>query len=123
VTYARTVYEYQEFNFHGDCGDNGWLEDYTTHFHGQPAGVVVTVARNAAGQAQHVIVNHRPRGAVLLLARLCGEKFAGAPPLPSSSSPARPEGMQARRTRAAALQDYCRVKVPGRIRRWLHRTR
>jgi hypothetical protein len=54
-------------------------EDYTTHFRGQPAGVAVTVARNAAGQAQHVIVNHRPRSAVLLLARLCGEKFAGTP--------------------------------------------
>ena len=79
MTYARTVYEYQEFNFYGDYGDNGWLDDYTIHFHGQPAGVVVTVTRNAAGQAQHLVVNHRPRNAVLLLARLCGKKFAGTP--------------------------------------------
>jgi hypothetical protein len=79
VSYARTVYEYQEFTFHGDYGDNGWLELYTTRIHGQPAGVVVTVARNAAGQAQHVVVNHRPRSAALLLAQSCGEKFAGTP--------------------------------------------
>jgi len=79
VTYARTVYEYQEFNFTGDYGDNGFLEDYTTQVRGEPAGVVVTVTRNAAGQAEHLVVNHRPRSSVLLLARLCGEKFGGTP--------------------------------------------
>jgi hypothetical protein len=76
---AREIYEYQEFNFHGDYGDNGWLEDYTTQVHGQPTGVVVTVSRNAAGEAQHVVVNHRPRSSVLLVSRLLGEKFAGTP--------------------------------------------
>jgi hypothetical protein len=79
VTYARTVYEYQEFNFTGDYGDNGFLEDYTTQIRGEPTGVVVTVTRNAAGQAQHLVVNHRPRSSVLLAARLLGEKFAGTP--------------------------------------------
>ena len=76
---ARGIYEYQEFNFFGDYGDNGWLEDYTTQVHGQPTGVVVMVARNAARQAQHVVVNHRPRSSVLLVSRLLGEKFAGTP--------------------------------------------
>ena len=76
---AREIYEYQEFNFHGDYGDNGWLEDYTTQVHGQPTGVVVTVSRNAAGEAQHIVVNHRPRSSVLLVSRLLGEKFAGTP--------------------------------------------
>ena len=79
VTYARTVYEYQEFNFTGDYGDSGFLEDYTTQVRGEPTGVVVTVTRNAAGQAQHLVVNHRPRRSVLLLARLCSEKFADTP--------------------------------------------
>ena len=76
---ARGIYEYQEFNFHGEYGDDGWLEDYTTQVNGQPAGVVVTVSRNAAGEAQHVVVNHRPRTSVLLVSRLLGEKFAGTP--------------------------------------------
>ena len=79
VTYARELYEYQEFNFAGDYGDNGFLEDYTTQVRGEPTGVVVTVTRNAAGKAQHLVVNHRPRSSVLLLARLMGEKFAGTP--------------------------------------------
>jgi hypothetical protein len=79
VPYARTVYEYQEFNFHGDYGDNGFLEDYTIRILGEPTGVVVLVKRNAAGEAEHIVVNHWPRSSVLLMARLCAEKFAGTP--------------------------------------------
>jgi hypothetical protein len=79
VTYARELYEYQGFSFRDDYGDNGFLEDYTTQVRGEATGVIVTVTRNAAGQAQHIVVNHRPRSSVLLLARLCGEKFAGTP--------------------------------------------
>jgi hypothetical protein len=79
VAYARTEYEYQEFNYAGDYGNNGFLEDYTTQVRGEPTGVVVTVTRNAAGEAEHLVVNHRPRSSVLLLARLMGEQFAGTP--------------------------------------------
>jgi hypothetical protein len=50
-----------------------------TQVHGQPTGIVVTVARNAAGQTQHVVVNHRPRSSLLLVARLMGDKFTGTP--------------------------------------------
>jgi hypothetical protein len=41
--------------------------------------VVVTVHRNAAGEAQHLVVNRRPRSSVLLFARLMGMKYAGIP--------------------------------------------
>lgn len=77
VVAARELYEHQEFTFAGDYGDNGFLEDYTCQIHGEPTSVVVTVTRNAAGNAQHIVVNHRPRSSVLLFARLMGEKFAG----------------------------------------------
>jgi hypothetical protein len=77
VTYARTVYEYQDFNHFGDYGEDGFIEDYTTRIHGEPTGVIVTVTRNTAGEAQHIVVNHRPRRSVLLLAGLCAERFAG----------------------------------------------
>jgi hypothetical protein len=79
VVTARELYEYQDFNFAGPYGDNGFLEDYTTQVHGKPVGVVVTVTRNAAGEAQHIVVNHRPRSSVLLFSRLMGEKLAGTP--------------------------------------------
>jgi hypothetical protein len=77
VTYARTVYEFQEFNYFGDYGDDSFVEDYTTQIHDEPTGVIVTVESNAAGEAQHIVVNHRPRSSVLLLAGLCAERFVG----------------------------------------------
>ena len=79
LVYIRTLYDYQEFNFAGPYGDNGFLEDYTTQVRGEPIGNVVLVSRNAAGQAQHIVANYRPRSTLLLLSRLIGEKFAGTP--------------------------------------------
>jgi hypothetical protein len=79
VAAARELYEHQEFNFAGDYGDNGFLEDYTAEVRGKPISVVVTVTRNAAGQAQHLVVNHRPRSSLLFFSSLLGEKFAGTP--------------------------------------------
>jgi hypothetical protein len=79
VTDARTVYENQQFQFTGDYGDDGFLEEYTCRIQGEPTRVVVTVKRNAAGKAQHLVVNHRPRSSVLLFARLMGKKYAGTP--------------------------------------------
>lgn len=51
----------------------------TCQIQGQPTRVVVAVHRNAAGKAQHLVVNHRPRSSVLLFARAMGEKYAGTP--------------------------------------------
>jgi hypothetical protein len=76
---ARELYEHQEFHFTGDYGDNGFLEEYTCQIKGEPTSVVVTVTRNAAGKAQHLVVNHRPRSSVLLFARVMGKKYAGTP--------------------------------------------
>jgi hypothetical protein len=52
-------------------------EDYSSRVHGEPIGSVVTITRNAAGQTQHIVVNHRPLNSLLLFSRLMGEKFAG----------------------------------------------
>jgi hypothetical protein len=79
VAFIRTLYERQEFNFAGPYGENSFLEDYTAWVHGEPIGNVVLVARNAAGQAQHIVANYRPRSTLLSLSRLIGEHFAGTP--------------------------------------------
>jgi hypothetical protein len=79
LAYARTLYEYQEFSFAGPYGDNGFLEDYTSQVRGEPIGSVVTVTRDAAGQATHIVVNHRPLSSLLLFSRLMAEKFADTP--------------------------------------------
>jgi len=79
VVTARELYEHQEFNFAGPVGDYGFVEDYTTEVRGEHIGVVVWVTFNAAGQTQQVVVNHRPRSALLFFSRLMLEKFAGTP--------------------------------------------
>ena len=79
VTDARVLYENQQVQFTGNYGDDGFLEEYTCNIQGQPTRVVVTVKRNAAGKAQHLVVNHRPRSSVLLFARLMGQMYAGTP--------------------------------------------
>lgn len=75
----RSLYDYQKFNFAGPCGENSWLEDYTAGVRGEPIGNFTVVARNAAGQAQHIVGNYRPQSTLLLLSRLVGEHFAGTP--------------------------------------------
>ena len=79
VTYIRTLYDSQVFNFAGPYGEDGFLEDYTAGVHGEPLGNVVLVTRNPAGQAQHIVANYRPRDTLLLVSRLIGDHFAGTP--------------------------------------------
>jgi hypothetical protein len=76
---ARELYQQHEFHFTGNYGDNGFIEEYTCLIQGAPTSAVVTVTRNAAGKAQHIVVNHRPRSSVLLFARIMGEKYIGTP--------------------------------------------
>lgn len=76
---ARQLYDEQEFNYAGPCGENGFLEDYSSSVRGMPTYVVVLVTFNSAGQTQRVVVNHRPRSAMLQFSRLMLEKFAGTP--------------------------------------------
>jgi len=48
--FARTLYDYQEFNFVGPYGDHGFVEDYTSMVRGEPIGSVVVIHFNEAGQ-------------------------------------------------------------------------
>ncbi|MGW3356889.1 hypothetical protein ACWDFL_15915 [Streptomyces bungoensis] len=79
VVKARELYEFQDFSYADDFGDNGFLEIYDSSIQGEPLKVVVTVTRNAEGQAQELAVLHRPRNSLLLFSRLMHEKFAGTP--------------------------------------------
>jgi hypothetical protein len=79
VTYIRTLYDSQEFNFAGPYSEKGFLEDYTARVDGETIGNVVLVTRNAGGKAQHIVANYRPRSTLLVLSRLIGDHFAGTP--------------------------------------------
>jgi hypothetical protein len=77
VVAAREIYEFQEFHYVGPCGDNHFLEDYTSAVRDAPLYVIVLVTFNAAGKAHRLVVNHRPRSSVLLLSREMLARFAG----------------------------------------------
>jgi hypothetical protein len=98
--FARTLYDYQEFNFVGPYGDDGFVEDYTSMVRGEPIGSVVLIRFNDVGQTIQIVVNHRPLRSVLLWSRLMGEHFAGTRYAQYFLSPdgeeARPETVQAR---------------------------
>lgn len=79
VTYIRTLYDNQEFNFAGPYGDNGFLEDYGAQVRNEQIGNVVIITRNPAGRAQHIVANYRPRTTLLHLSRLIGEHFVDTP--------------------------------------------
>jgi hypothetical protein len=79
IVAIRGLYDRQEFNFAGPCGDDGFLEDYIAQVRGAPIACLNLVTRNAAGKTQHIGANYRPRSSLLLLSRLLGEKFAGTP--------------------------------------------
>jgi hypothetical protein len=79
VTQIRTLYDRQEFQFAGPYGEDGFLEDYTAWVDGKQLGNVVLIRRNAAGQAQRIVANYRPRTTLLLVSRLVGEQLAATP--------------------------------------------
>jgi hypothetical protein len=79
VVAAKEIYEFQEFRYAGPCGESSFLEDYTSSVRGVPLYVIVLVVFNAAGKAQRLVVNHRPRSSVLVLSRAMFERFAGTP--------------------------------------------
>jgi hypothetical protein len=68
VTCIRTLYDDQELNFASPYGENVFLEDYTARVRGGgQLGNVVLVTRYAAGQAQHIVANYRPRTTAALV--------------------------------------------------------
>jgi hypothetical protein len=76
VVGARELYDNQQFSHAGPCGDNGFIEDYATEVRGERINVIVVVTRNAAGQTQRIVVNHRPQRAAVFSGAML-EKFAG----------------------------------------------
>ena len=79
VVTAKELYDNQQFSYAGPGGDHSFLEVYTTDIRGVSTRVIVLVMFNDAGQTQQIVVNHRPRSALLSFSRVMLEKFSGTP--------------------------------------------
>ena len=76
--FARTLYDYQEFNVIGRYGENDFVEDYVATVRGQaPIGSVVVIRYNQAGQVTNIVINHRPLSSVLLWSGIRADHCAG----------------------------------------------
>jgi hypothetical protein len=76
---VRELYDRQDFNFAGPCGDNGFIEDYTADVHGRPLGCLHLITFNADGQAQHIAAHYRPLSSLMFFSRLLRERLAETP--------------------------------------------
>ena len=50
VLAVKTLYEYQEINFTGDYGDNGFIEDYTTRSTASPSASSASLPATPPGR-------------------------------------------------------------------------
>jgi hypothetical protein len=76
---VRELYDRQDFNFAGPCGDIGFIEDYTAEVGGRPLGCLHLITFNADGQTQHIAAHYRPLSSLLFFSRLLRERLAGTP--------------------------------------------
>jgi len=74
LRHAIPLYEFQHFTYRGDIGSNLFLESYRAQVRGVPIECSVLVHFNTAGQADSLLINHRPLGAALLFSRLMGQQ-------------------------------------------------
>ena len=85
LSFARSLYAFQDFRFYGMRGDL-FLEDYRSRIRGSeayhPSGVeiynFVVVYFNDAGETSQLVMNHRPQSAALLFSSLLTEHFGDA---------------------------------------------
>jgi hypothetical protein len=77
--FARTLYDYQEFEYAGPYGEPGYgfAEDYSATFRGEPIANIAIVRYNEAGETQHIVINHRPLDSVIRWSQLMAEHFTG----------------------------------------------
>jgi hypothetical protein len=76
---VRQLYDRQDFNFAGPCGDNGFIEDYNAEVHGRPVGCLHLITFNADGQTQQIAAHYRPLSSVMFFSRLLRKRLAGTP--------------------------------------------
>ncbi|MGW1973870.1 hypothetical protein ACWCOY_37220, partial [Streptomyces tubercidicus] len=77
LSYARTLYDFQDFIYIGKYGENGFVEDYAATVDGKPIGNIAVVYFNEEGKTQHLVMNHRPLQMLNYFSQKLGEHFAG----------------------------------------------
>ena len=74
IRHAVSLYEFQHHSYKGEIGNGLYLESYRSQIQGVPIETVVVAHLNDKGEADSVVINHRPLEAMLLFSKLMGDR-------------------------------------------------
>jgi len=74
IRHAISLYEFQQHSYKGVVSPGLYMESYRSKIQGVPIETVVVAHLNELGEADSVVINHRPLGAMLLFSRLMWER-------------------------------------------------
>jgi hypothetical protein len=74
LKHAVPLYEFQHFSYKGEIGNGLFMESYRSQVQGVPIETIVVAHMNENGEADSVVINHRPLNAALLFSNLLWQR-------------------------------------------------
>jgi hypothetical protein len=74
IRHAVSCYEFQHHSYKGEIGNGLYMESYRSQIQGVPIETLLVAHLNEAGEADSVVINHRPLGAAMLFSKLMWER-------------------------------------------------
>ncbi|HEX7907977.1 MAG TPA: hypothetical protein VF534_07775 [Paraburkholderia sp.] len=74
IKHAVSLYEFQHHSYKGVVGNGLYMESYRSQIQGMPIETVLVAHLNEQGEADSVVINHRPLKAAVLFSNLMWER-------------------------------------------------
>ncbi|SPB14390.1 hypothetical protein NOV72_01632 [Caballeronia novacaledonica] len=74
IRHAVSLYEFQHHSYKGMIGNGLYMESYRSQIQGMPIETLLIAHVNEQGEADAVVINHRPLDAAMLFSKLMGER-------------------------------------------------
>lgn len=74
IRHAVTLYEFQHHSYKGELGNGLYMESYRSQIQGVPIETLLVAHLNERGEADSIVINHRPLNAALLFSNLLWER-------------------------------------------------
>lgn len=74
IKHAVSLYEFQQHSYKGEIGSGLYMESYRSQIQGMPIETLLMAHLNERGEADSVVINHRPLKAALLFSNLMWER-------------------------------------------------
>ncbi|HEX7913800.1 MAG TPA: hypothetical protein VF534_37770 [Paraburkholderia sp.] len=74
IRHAVALYEFQHHSYKGEIGNGLYMESYRSQIQGVPIETLLVAHINEQGEADSVVINHRPMNAAILFSKLMRER-------------------------------------------------